>query len=86
MFLETMGRRKINIKATLLTRNKLNSTANLRFKLLTDSDISYEEFTLVINKEENCFRPKGIIRAKEDQPRDIECDRLMGHRKVKADI
>ena len=81
-----MGRRKINIKATLLTRNKLNSTPNLRSKLLTDSDISYEEFTLVINKEQNCFRPKGIIRAKEDQPRDIECDRLMGHRKVKADI
>ena len=66
-----------------MARNKLNSTANLRSKLLTDSDISYEEFTLIINKEQNCFRPKGIIRAKEDHPSDIERDRLMGHRKVR---
>ena len=66
-----------------MARNKLNSTANLRSKLLTDSDISYEEFTLIINKEQNCFRPKGIIRAKEDQPSDNERDRLMGHRKVR---
>lgn len=42
-------------------------------------DISHEEFMLVINEEQNHFRPKESIRLKDDQLRDFECDRLKEH-------
>ena len=48
-------------------------------KVLIDSGISHEEFTLVINEEQNYFRLKESIRSKDDQLSDIERDRLIEH-------
>lgn len=48
-------------------------------KALIDSNISNQEFTLVINKEQNQFRLKESIRTKDDQLSDIEQDRFIEH-------
>ena len=39
----------------LLARSKLNSIEKIIFKALIDSDISYEEFMVVINEKQNHF-------------------------------
>ena len=51
-------------KITLLAGSKLNNIEKIISKALIDSDISYDEFTLVINEEQNYFRLKRNIRAK----------------------
>ena len=48
---------------------------------MIDSDISHEEFTVVINKEQNYFRLKESLKAKEVQLKDFEQDRSVEHDK-----
>ena len=59
----------------------MKSVEEIISKALTDSDISHEEFVLVTNKEQNYFRLKESIGAKDDQLSDIERDRLIEHGK-----
>ena len=67
-------------KFTLWPRSKLNSIEKIIFKALIDSDISQEEYTLVINEEQNYLRVEEIIRTKDSQL-DIERDTLIEHGK-----
>ena len=64
-----------------MTRNKLNSIEHIISKALIDSDISHEEVKLMINEEQNWFRPKESIRANDVQLSDIERDRSIGNGK-----
>ena len=50
----------------------MNSTETILPKELIDSDISHEEFTLVINEEQSYLKLKQSIRTKESQIGDIE--------------
>ena len=65
----------------LLARSKLNSIERIVSKLPIDSNISHAEFTLVINKEQNYFRIKESIRAKDDQLTEVEWNKLIDHGK-----
>ena len=44
-----------------MVRDKLNSIEKIISESLIDSDISQDEFTLVINEEQNYFRLKENI-------------------------
>ena len=44
-----------------MVRGKLNSIEKIISESLIDSDISQDEFTLVINEEQNYFRLKENI-------------------------
>ena len=46
-----------------------------------DSDMSHEEFTLVINEKQNFLRLKESIKRKDSQLGDIKRDRLIQHGK-----
>ena len=79
MVLKTMRREKhITL---LLVRSKLGSIEKIISKALRDSDISHEEFIPMINEEQNYFRLKERIIAKDDQLSDIEQGRLIGYGK-----
>ena len=43
-------------KIVLLVRSKGNSVEKVTSKVLADSDISHDEFTMVINEEQSYFR------------------------------
>lgn len=43
-------KKKKQNKIALVLRRKLNSTENITSKALTDSEISNEEFTIIINE------------------------------------
>ena len=78
IFLKIMRKKKIkHIKIALLARSKLKNVVKIIFYALIDSDISYNEFTLMINKEQSYFRLKESIGAKEDQVGVIIKDRLI---------
>ena len=64
-----------------MARSKLKNIVKIIFYALTDSDISYDEFTLMINKEQSYFRLKESIGSKEDQLGDIIKDRLIEYGK-----
>ena len=64
----------------LLARSNLNNIKIIS-KVLIDSDISHDEFTLVINEKQSFFRLKENIRAKDDQLSDIEGERIIAHGK-----
>lgn len=53
---------------------------------MIDSDISNEEFMLLINDEQNYFKWKESIRAKDNQISDKEWDKLTEHRKMAGQI
>ena len=72
-----MGRKKQDIKITLLARPKLNSIEKVISKTPINSDISHDEFTLVIHKEKKYFMLKESLRAKDNQLDDIEQDNLI---------
>ena len=59
----------------------MNSLEKISLKGLIDSDISHDEFKLVINEEQNYFMLREIIRAKDNQLSNIERDRLTEHNK-----
>ena len=59
----------------------MNSIENIIYKAQIDSDISHEEFTLVINEEKKYLRLKESIRTKDCQQGDIERNRLIEHGK-----
>ena len=59
----------------------LKTVSKITSKGLRGCNINNEEFTLVINEQQNRFRLKGSIRAKEDQLSGIEQDRLIEHGK-----
>ena len=82
IFLKTMRRKKNkHRKIALLGRSKLKNIVKIMFYALTDSDISYDEFTLMINKEQSYFRLKESIGPKEDQLGDIIKDRIIEYGK-----
>ena len=57
-FLKTMGKKKNkHRKIALLARTKLNIIQKIIYKVLIDSDVSHDEFTLA-TKEENYCRLK----------------------------
>ena len=58
MFLKTMKKTNKHRKIALLARSKLNIIEKILSKSLIDSDINHEEFTLVINNEQNYYRLK----------------------------
>ena len=74
---EKMGKKIKHIKIDLLARNKLNSSEKIIPKALIDLKISHRQFNLVTNEEQNYFRLKKSIRAKDDQLSDIEQDGLI---------
>ena len=78
MFLKRERKKNKHRKIALLTRRKLNSIEKIS-KALISSAISHEEFILLINKEENYFRLKESIRAKDDQLSNIEQGRFIEH-------
>ena len=49
-----------------MVRSKLNGIEKIISKALIDSDISHDEFTQAINEEQNYFRPKESIKAKDN--------------------
>ena len=58
---------------------KLNIIEKTKSKALIDTDINHDEFTLMINEEQICFRLKENIRAKNNQLGAIEKGRLTEH-------
>ena len=70
---ENNGKEK-NRKIALLVRSKLNSKQTILSKALINSDVSHEEFTLVINEEPNYLRLKESIKTKDSQLDDPEGD------------
>ena len=64
MFLKTMEKKENkHRKIASLTISKLNSIEKM-FKALTDSDLSHDKFTLVVDDEQNYFKQKESIRVK----------------------
>ena len=61
--------------------SKLNTLEKIMSKALMDSDMSHEEFTLVINEKQNFLRLKESIKRKDSQLGDIKRDRLIQHGK-----
>ena len=61
--------------------SKLNTIEKIMSKALMDSDMSHEEFTLVINEKQNFLRLKESIKRKGSQLGDIKRDRLIQHGK-----
>ena len=61
--------------------SKLNTIEKIMSKALMDSDMSHEEFTLVINEKQNFLRLKESIKRKDSQLGDIKRDRLIQHGK-----
>ena len=59
----------------------MNSIEKIISKAKIDSDISHEEFRVMINEEENDLKLKESIRTKGCQLVDIERDRLVEHSK-----
>ena len=57
----------------------MNSIEKVIYKALIDSDISRDELTQVISEEQNYFRQKESIIAKDNQLSDIKRDRLIEH-------
>ena len=81
MFLKIMGRKKNKRrKIAFLASSKLN-TIEKTSKGLIEFEVSHDEFTLVINEDQNYFRLKESIRPKEDCLGDIDRDRLTEHSK-----
>ena len=81
MFLKIMGRKKNKRrKIAFLASSKLN-TIEKTSKGLIEFEVSHDEFTLVINEDQNYFRLKESIRPKEDYLGDIDRDRLTEHSK-----
>ena len=72
-------RKKIISPERLIHRLEAKQRKKIICKALIDSNISNQEFTLVINKEQNQFRLKKNIRTKDDQLSDIEQDRFIEH-------
>lgn len=72
-------RRKTISTERLIHRLEAKQRKKMICKALIDSNISNQEFTLVINKEQNQFRLKESIRTKDDQLSDIEQDRFIEH-------
>ena len=67
MFLKTMKKKENkHRKIALLARSKFNSIEKI-FKALTDSDLSHDKFTLVVDEEQNYFKQKESIRVKGNQ-------------------
>ena len=60
----------------------MNNIEKIISKTLIELDISHEEFTLMVNEQNNFFRPKESIREEKDHVDDIERDRLMEHGKM----
>lgn len=58
MLLRTMRREKIIKRIGLLARIKLNVIEKTISKAMIDSDISYEKFKRMINREQTCFTLK----------------------------
>ena len=48
--------KKQSSEIILLARRKLNSIEKVISKALADSNISHDEFNLVIKEKQNCFR------------------------------
>ena len=61
--------------------SKLNTIEKIMSKALMDSDMSHEEFMLVINEKQNFLRLKETIKRKDSQLGDIKRDRLIQHGK-----
>ena len=53
MFFKIIGKKNKHRKIISLARSKLNITEKIISKALIDSDVSHDEFTLVINKEQH---------------------------------
>ena len=71
MFLKTMKKKENkHRKIALLARSKFNSIEKI-FKALTDSDLSHDKFTLVVDEEQNYFKQKESIRVKGNQHSNI---------------
>ena len=49
---------------TLFPKSKLRGIEKVKSKAMINSNISHEEFTLVVNEEQNYFRLKESIREK----------------------
>lgn len=52
-------KKKKQNKIALVLRRKLNSTENITSKALTDSEISNEEFTIIINEADKYHKLKA---------------------------
>lgn len=64
-----------------MVTGKLNSLDKIMSKALINSNITHEEFTQVINGEQNYFSLKDKTWRKDDQLSDTEQDRLTEHGK-----
>ena len=70
----------------MLASSKFNSIEKIVFKALIDSDINIEEYALVINGAQSCFRLNENIITKNSQQGDIEQYRLIEHgKRIKID-
>lgn len=49
---------------TLFPKSKVSGIEKVKSKAMINSNISHEEFTLVVNEEKNYFRLKESIREK----------------------
>ena len=56
----------------------MNNVGKIISKALVQSDISRAEFMQVINEEQNSFRLKEIIKAKDDDVLNIEHNKRLG--------
>ena len=56
----------------MLARSKLNSIEGIIPKALIDNEINHEDFTTIINEENNYRELKGSVRMMKSQRNDIE--------------
>ena len=56
----------------MLARSKLNSIEGIIPKALIDNKINHEDFTTIINEENNYRELKGSVRMMKSQRNDIE--------------
>ena len=56
----TQNKKKKVGKTTMLARSKLNTTERKILEELLNSEISHEEFTIIVNKKNYCYLIKGF--------------------------
>ena len=68
----TRDKKKKHNKIITLGRSKLNSIESIVSESLTNSEISHEDFMIIINEEKNYRQLKGSIRMMNSQRSDAE--------------
>ena len=79
-----MHKKQKHDKTVMLARSKLNSTENNISEEVINNEISYEDFTLIINEEKNYRELEESIRIRKSQRSDTNKNNLIKEVKRKG--